>query len=157
MKPILFILFVFLFSLNAQANKKRKSRDHISVLKSTYSTNLGGIRKVGDVYEFTIKTLSPNIIIDSVWFGSTPVPCDLFEIKKKTKIEKTTIKGEYLVRTNKDLYTNFSKQIDSTEAFNNFKPPFLFKGVAIIMYKVNGKRYYKTVNSVMQVSPKGKR
>jgi hypothetical protein len=157
MKHILIVLFAFLFSLSAHANKKRKSRDYISVLKSTYSTNQGGIRKVGDVYEFRIKTLSPNIIIDSVWFGSTPVPCDLFEIKKKTKIEKATLKGEYLVRTNKDLYTNFSKQIDSTEAFNNFKPPFLFKGVAVIMYNVNGKRYYKTVNAVKQVAPKGKR
>ena len=95
--------------------------------------------------------------IDSVWFGYTPVPCDLLESKTNQKIELAQEKGVYIVRANKNLYQNFHAQYDSTIASKHFHAPLTFKGDAIIMYKVKGRRYYKSVDNVIKGKSKGSR
>ena len=46
------------------------------------------------------------------------------------------------------MYKNFYKNIDSTEAFKNFVPPFKFDAKAIIFYKKDNKRYYYKINEI---------
>ncbi len=150
----LLIISVFFSELSA---KKKKTKDAIKFVSGVYSTNDSSIRKVGDVYVLMVKTLAENVVFDSVWFGATPVPCDLLDAKTNHKIGSSGLKGTYIVRANKNLYANFHTDIDSTTAYKNFNAPFPFKGDAVIMYKVNGVRYYKVVSKVMKVTAKGMR
>jgi len=156
MKKKSLLLFLLITALSSSAMKK-KVADPIQYVSGTFSINEGSIRKVGRVYEFVINTLTDNVIIDSVWFGATPVPCDLLEIKTRHNIDLANVKGTYIVRANKDLYKNFNAQIDSTSSYTHFKAPFAFKGDAVIMYKVNGKRSYLNVKNVKEVKAKGYR
>jgi hypothetical protein len=154
MKNIFFVTFL-LVSFTSFAAKKKTA--YVAYVSGTFSMNESSIRKVGNVYELIINTLTENVLLDSVWFGATPVPCDLLETKTRHKIEKASEKGTYIVRANRNLYENFPGQTDSTQAYKNFKPPFRFKGDAVIMYKVKGKRYYTIAYQVKQVRPKGTR
>ena len=155
----LFYLVIFLFgtlTVFAQTRTKQKVKpDYIQYIKGTYVQDDKGT--VGDVYSFIINTRLSNITIDSVWFGATPVPCDVFETKRLQRIQGALPKGSYKVQVNKNLYEKFHQRIDSTNAFKNFKAPFTFKGDAIIMYSYKQKRYYKIVQNVSKVAAKGKR
>jgi hypothetical protein len=152
----LWLTFLFLFFFLSVGAKKKKSRAYIQYLNGMY-TNNDGVKKIGDVYSFTIQTLAKNILIDSIWFGNTPVPCDLLETKTNHKIDMAIEKGIYIVRANKNLYENFHEQFDSTAAYQGFKAPFPFKGDAVLMYKVNGKQYYKSIYNVVKGKSKGTR
>ena len=152
--PLLLLMIVTTLSLSAM---KKKATHYVKYVSGTFSNNEGAIRKVGCVYEFVINTCTDNVIIDSVWFGATPVPCDLLEITSRHKTDLANTKGMYIVRANKDVYKNFNAQVDSTLSYAAFKAPFVFKGDAVIMYKVNGKRYYVNVTNVKEVKAKGYR
>ena len=156
MKKIPLLLLMIATALSSVA-MKRKATHYVEYISGTFSNNEGTIRKVGCVYEFVISTRTDNVMIDSVWFGATPVPCDLLEIKTRHKTDLANVKGLYIVRANKDIYKNFNAQIDSTSSYAAFKAPFVFKGDAVIMYKVNGKRYYVNVMNVTEVKAKGYR
>lgn len=139
------------------AGLKKKEKELVRVLSSVYYNQDTKIRKVGTIYEITIQTMFENVTIDSVWFGATPVPCDLLETNKKHRVTIASDKGKYIIKANKNLYANFPQQVDSTQAFNNFVAPFSYNADAVIMYKVNGKRYYKIVKGVKKVKAKGTR
>jgi len=143
-----------LMSLSLMAFSKKKKCRHVKYVSGTYSENRNGNRDIGRVYELTIKTLSGNVIADSVWFGYTPVPCDLLESATKHKTDTATQKGLYIVRVNRDLYANFSQQVDSGKAYT---PAYTFRGDAVIMYTQNGKRYFLPVYDVKKIAPKPKR
>lgn len=136
---------------------KKKEKELLRVVSSVYYNQNTKIRKVGTIYEITIQTMFENVTIDSVWFGATPVPCDLLETSKKHRVTIAKDKGTYIVKANKNLYANYPQQVDSTEAYKNFVAPFSFNADAVIMYKVNGKRYYKIVRGVKMVKAKGTR
>ncbi len=156
MKNMLMSILMLSAIFPASAMKKKQQKP-LTYLSGTYSINEGPVRKVGTIYELKISTKEENITVDSVWFGATPVPCDLLETKTRHKIDKAVEKGTYIVRANKNLYENFHAQVDSTSSYKSFKRPFAFKGDAVIMYKVKGKRYYTPVTKVKQVKAKGHR
>jgi hypothetical protein len=135
---------------NKRIKKGTKQVEYLSYINGFYSHVAGGVRIVGDVYELTIKTNVDNVIIDKVWFGATPVPCDVYSMETNYRVDTASKKGTYLVKANKNLYRNFYYQIDSSEAAQSFRPPFIFKGDAIVMYTYKGKRYYKSVSGVEQ-------
>lgn len=151
-KCILFLLILFVSSQVLNAKKKKQVRD-IKVVNATYSNNDNSIRKVGNVYQFTIQTNVNNITIDSVWFGATPIPCNILSIKTKERLTTAEKKGKYMVQVNRNLYANFPQQADSTKAATLFKAPFAFRGKAVLFYKKNGIRMYEIVNQVKEVAP----
>jgi hypothetical protein len=153
MKPAHFILILFFLTTGScLASKNQKSR-HIRCIQSTYSI-VEGVQPVGRIYEFQILVKESGCRIDSVWFGSTPVPCEVLESEKRNPVNGLLPQGEYIVRANKDLYTNYPKEFDKTTAEKMFKQPFKFKGDAVILYTIRGKRYARVVYDVQQVPSK---
>lgn len=150
-KSILFFLIFFVSSHIVFAKKKKQVSD-IKVVSATYSNNDNTVRKVGNVYQFTIQTYVDNITVDSVWFGATPVPCNILSIKTKERLAKAEKKGRYMVQVNRNLYANFPQQADSTKAALMFKAPFAFRGKAVLFYMKNGVRMYEVVNQVKEVA-----
>lgn len=153
MKMICTIVIMSL-SILLFANKKNK---HFTYISGTCIHAVDSIKKVGDIYDFSIKTHKTKLLIDSVWFGATPVPCDVFESTTNQKVAVAFKKGKYHVRVNKNLYENFPALIDSSIAYKNFKSPIPFKGDAMIMYIYKGKRYFQSVSGVELIKKKGTR
>lgn len=161
MKKILFVILplVLITTLLFAQQKKRKSKskpktEHIKYLSGFYSNQKGGVRIIGNVFEMSLQTNVSNIIIDSVWFGATPVPCDVYSMETNYKVDTAKKVGRYLLKVNKNLYRNFYYKIDSSEAARNFKAPFEFYSDAIIMYRYKGKRYYQPVYNIEYRIPK---
>ncbi|MBK7764210.1 MAG: hypothetical protein IPI46_12840 [Bacteroidetes bacterium] len=153
MKLLVSILFMVI-SLQLFAIKKGK---HFTYVSGTCIHAVDSIKKVGDIYDFTIKTHKTKLLIDSVWFGATPVPCDVYESTTNHKVAFAFKKGKYHVRVNKNLYQNFPTLVDSTQAHKNFKASVPFKGDAMIMYIYKGKRYFESVSGVEIIKKKGTR
>lgn len=143
---IAFILMLGQLEAKKKGNiKRKKPQTAFIVIDSKYSIKSRGIGPIGAMYEFEIRTMQENITIDSVWFGATPVPCDLYKDPGGFVIKQTSEKGIYYIKANKDLYSSFPQYFDSTEAFKNFKTKHSFEGIAMIMYLQNGKRNYISV------------
>lgn len=153
---VMLILLVLPASLSL-AKGKKAPRARISVLEASYSSSTSGQRIIGDVYEFKVMTKARDILIDSVWFGYTPVPCDVYETKAMHKVQKATEPGVYLIRANKDLYRYFFSSIDSTQAAQQFVAPQSFKGVAMIFYRYQGKRFILRVPKAVKKPSKMQR
>lgn len=139
--------------------KKRKAlqREFISYQSGFYSFVHTNRKTTGNIYEVNIQVLANGVLIDSVWFGATPVPCDLYEMKTLQRVTSPVNRGRYLIKANKDLYANFYRNIDSTFAYNHFVEPFPFKADLVIMYQYNGKRYYKSIKNIEQRPQKSMR
>lgn len=152
MKKIL-TAFLFIFiAFNAMSGQKPK-RNVLRCIDATYS-NIEGIRKVGNVYEFMVEVRKNDILIDSVWFGTTPVPCDVHDLSTGHRIRQKLPRGRYMVRANRDLYINYAAEYDSTAAFQRFVPPFNFRATAYLMYQSKGKRGYALVRQARKVTGK---
>lgn len=132
-------LLTFSVGLASAGKKKNKC---LQLISGTYSETNGPTRKIGTIYEFDIKTVCGNIKIDSVWFGSTPVPCDVIQLNTRSKVDSCLTPSLYRIRANKDLYKHFTRQYDSTTIYKNFVAPMPFQGEAIIFYIINGQRKY---------------
>ena len=146
-KYLSLFFFIFISTQNIFAQKKNK-KQYIQYKKGSYSF-VQNIRKItGNIYTLEIETCKPNLIIDSVWFGGTPIPCDVYEPKQMHKATVPLQKGTYIIKANKDLYKNFYKNIDSTQAFKTFVSPFAFSAQAYIMYLYKNKRYYLPIKNV---------
>lgn len=151
----IFLLTCF-FSHDSFSAKKRKSlaKEIVTYQSGFYSFVHNNIRTVGNIYELKINVHANNVIIDSVWFGATPVPCDVYETRTLQRVASPVLKGQYLVKANRNLYENFYRNIDSTFSYNLFVPPFPFKGDLVIMYSYQGKKYYKVINNVEERAQK---
>ncbi len=114
---------------------------------ATYTYRKSGVRLIGHVYSFHVKSMAPGLIIDSVWFGATPVPCDVYDA---TGQPADTLKrpGAFLIKANRDLYRLFPEQADSSTAARTFRTPFAYPGQPVIMYWYKGKRGYVKVKGV---------
>lgn len=152
MKKMIAACFIVFAALTATSSQKPK-RNVLRCIDATYTT-IEGIRKVGNVYEFLVETRKDGVRIDSVWFGATPVPCDVHDLRTGHPIRQVLRKGKYMVRANRDLYINYTAEYDSTAAFQRFVPPFNFQGTAYLMYQRNGKRGYTMVSQARKVSGK---
>ncbi len=150
---LLLLCFMFISPMAfAQKKKKRKKRntptEYVKYVSGFYTYQKGGVRIIGDVYELILKTNVDQIIIDSVWFGATPVPCDVYSMNTSYKTDTAHSKGEYLLKVNKNLYRNFYYQIDSSAAATAFNVPFNYYSDAIVMYRYKGKRYYMPIYGI---------
>ncbi len=149
------ILSLLLFSCffaheNFAAKKRAASKEILSYQGGFFSYVHNNIRTVGNIYELTVFVNASDVTIDSVWFGATPVPCDVYETKTLQRVSPPVMRGKYLIKANRDLYANFYRNIDSSFAYNHFAAPFPFKGELVIMYSCKGKRYYKTIKAIEQ-------
>ena len=141
--------------VSVQARKKNVA---VKYLGGTMIHAYDSLRKVGDVYDFQVQTFKPNIYFSAVWFGATPVRCDVYEQPTNYRTDTARKPGLYHLSVNKDLYKNFPSSFDSTRAFPSFQPPLSFRGEAIILYAERGKpASYLTVKRVKKVSLKGTR
>jgi hypothetical protein len=150
-KIILISIFLMVFTLaNARVKKRNQLQklDGIELINSTFMHKSGGI-----IYQFEIKTKVENITIDSVWFGGAPVPCDLYKTLGDFRIEQTNEKGTYYVKANKNLYRIFPQKFDSTNALKSLKSLKVKRNgsVAVIMYKLNGRRAYFRIGEATEV------
>lgn len=155
-KIILVAILFFCLPQIIFATKKRRTatRELITCQNAFFSLVQNNIRTVGEIYELSITVNAHDVTIDSVWFGATPVPCDVYETKALQRVASPVLKGKYLVKANRDLYRNFYRNIDSTFAYNHFTAPFPFKGTLVIMFTYKGKRYYKTITNVEERAQK---
>ncbi len=141
------LLAFFMYGKKKTPIKHKKKIEHLIVQSSYYSWRIKGIGPIGNVYEFNITTLFDQIIFESVWFGNTPVPCDVYNMATTYRADTAIKKGNYQIKANKNLYRYFNHMIDSTERANSFVAPFPFEGEAVICYLYKGKRYYKVVKT----------
>lgn len=140
------IILLLLVPVIALAQKRKKiKKEPITVINTTYSYVHNAYKTTGDIYEIEIQTKYNNIVIDSIWFGATPVPCDIYDKKNGQRIFDPLAPGLYMIKANKDLYKYFYRNIDSTTAYQRFVPPFTFNAVCVIFYKYNNKRMYYTI------------
>lgn len=140
------------------ALQARKQKAAVKYLSGTMIHAYDSLRKVGDVYDFQVQTFKPNIYFTAVWFGATPVRCDVYEQQTNYRTDTARKPGLYHLSVNKDLYKNFPSSFDSTQAFPAFQQPFSFRGEAIILYTERGKpASYLTVKRVKKVPWKGTR
>lgn len=148
------VLLCLTVGLPAEAKRKQGARrplpSPVRCDSASFMYMKGGVRLIGHVYEFYLSTSVPNIILDSVWFGATPVPCDVYALPEGLPVDTAKKAGRYLLKVNRDLYRNFPDMTDSTEAFRRFRPPFVFKGDAMLMYRYKGKRYFLPVYHIEQ-------
>jgi hypothetical protein len=152
-KMLVAVCLLCLLTIIVCAGKKKKSKC-LSFVSGTYTITNGPTRIIGTIFELDVKTTCSHILIDSMWFGNTPVPCDVINLSTKNKVDSCAANVIYRVRGNKDLYKNFASKFDSTAAYNLFKAPFAFKGEAVIFYKVNGVRYYLVGSGLTNKAPK---
>jgi hypothetical protein len=151
MKKICIILLTILSTSISYGQQKGQTKKGVFVIENSFYTFVDrGIKLTGNVYEFTIRTKKPKVVIDSVWFGATPVKCDIYQNGNRLMSDTLQSAGMYTVKANKDLYKNFYPASDSTEAYKKFKPPFAFRSQAAIFYFFKGKRYYETVCGIPQ-------
>lgn len=132
---------------------QKKSNPPLLVLKTSYAEEVNSRGSIGRIYEFIVTVRKAPLIIDSIWFGATPVPCDIYasgSTQRMTSIEKP---GQYRISANRDLFRYFTKT-DSTLVGQWFKPPFRFRGHAVLMYKFRGKRNYIVVQKASKRPPK---
>lgn len=152
---IFFCLFISLpFFVLANKKKKKQSIENIHIESVLFTNNHNSVRNKGRIYEIKLQTKTDGILIDSIWFGSTPVPCDIYQSNTYQRTQGSLPKGNYIIKANQDLYKNFSHTIDSSEASQNFIQPFTFKGIAVLMYLQAGKRNYKIIKYAKEISPK---
>lgn len=113
----------------------------------TYTNVASKTRTTGRIYRFQMAVFMPNIKIDQVWFGDTPVPCEVYKMPGRIRVDTCLLAGNYLVEANRDLYKNFSTKYDSTEMMKNFHPKKTFSGEAVIWYWQKGLRLSYTINN----------
>lgn len=151
-KTILLLTICLSFLMPSQAQKrKKKNRKPVPAVRfesGFFTYRKGGVRLIGNVYEFTLRTYYSNVVFDSVWFGATPVPCDLYDANTGIKTDTAKTPGLYLVKANRDLYRLFYEKVDSTQAAARYKAPYKFSSEAYVMYMYQGKRYYLPISNL---------
>lgn len=148
-----FVFWIILMLFVSSSFAQKKTHHPLVVLKTSYAEEVNNRGSIGRIYEFLIEVRKAPLIIDSVWFGATPVPCDLYpsgSTQRITWIEKV---GKYRISANRDLFRYFTKT-DSTLVWQWFKPPFRFRGHAVLMYKFRDQRNYVVVQKASKRIPK---
>lgn len=147
---IIFLLVLPMILLGQKRKKIKIKKEPINVINTTYSYVYNAYKTTGNIYEIEIQTKYNNIVVDSVWFGATPVPCDIYDKKNGQRIFDPLTAGQYVIKANKDLYKYFYRNIDSSYAYAHFVAPFTFNAVCIIFYKYNNKRMYYTIHNATE-------
>lgn len=146
------LIFIFLlFLVNGFAAKKTKPASNLQ-LKDAWFSERPSPRNIGREYEFVIKVLQDDIRIDSVWFGATPVPCDVWNEKKTQRVVQLVKNETCRISCNRDLYRYFSDRYDSTK-IPAFQAPFQFQGEAVILYHRNSKAITYKVFKIRRKAP----
>lgn len=148
-----FVFWIILMLFVSSSFAQKKTHHPLVVLKTSYAEEVNNRGSIGRIYEFLIEVRKAPLIIDSIWFGATPVPCDLYpsgSTQRITRIEKV---GKYRISANRDLFRYFTRT-DSTLVWQWFKPPFRFRGHAVLMYKFRDQRNYVVVQKASKRIPK---
>jgi hypothetical protein len=152
-KLFLLSIVMALLSLGLMSFIKRK-KNCIKVIQSSVIDMRNTPRQIGMVYEFDVQLKCNAIVFDSVWFGNTPVPCDAVDLLASVKVDTCYPGKTYRIRANKELYQNFPGRYDSSLHAKQFKPPFAFRGVAVVFYRYKGKRSYLVINKAEEKTTK---
>jgi hypothetical protein len=136
------------------------------VLSFTSQDWHGGIKGSGGGtnYEITAvsKQSSANLIIDQLWIGQK-----YYEITASKKFPASSADGFSANDTiyihasdyhrdsdfNKNTETVGGEKQQTTETAVNIDPPYTYTGAALIGYKLNGLRLYKTIDKIIKKAP----
>lgn len=125
-------------NLSGSIAGKKIARRTMTCQSVTYKMVQNSSRITGRVYQFQMAVFVPQLKIKRVWFGDTPVPCEVYLMPGRIHVDSCMKAGLYLVEANRDLYKNFSSQYDSLEVSKNFHPKRSFQGEAMIIYDWKG-------------------
>lgn len=148
-----FVFWIILMLFVSSSFAQKKTHHPLVVLKTSYAEEVNNRGSIGRIYEFLIEVRKAPLIIDSIWFGATPVPCDLYPSGRTQRITRIEKAGKYRISANRDLFRYFTKT-DSTLVWQWFKPPFRFRGHAVLMYKFRDQRNYVVVQKASKRIPK---
>jgi hypothetical protein len=123
------------------------------VVHSASYTEKPAPRFNGRIYEFEISCNKTGLVLDSVWFGNAPVPCDVFTFNRKEKVTSLQSGQHYIVRCNRDLYSQYPDRFDSVKAATYFKAPFSFRGKAVLLYSLSSQHFGVSVKSIRYRKP----
>lgn len=151
MRTLVFVLSLLGVGILVQA-KKKPSLKHAVVLQASMREKPSP-RSDGRLYEFEIKALQDNLQFDSVWFGATPVPCDVWTSPIREKATSIKKNSTYVIRCNRDLYRYYADRFDSTTSSPVLKNK-RFEGEAMLLYLYQGKRYTLRVSHILSKQPK---
>lgn len=147
-----FFWIILMISVHCSFAQK-KTNHPLVVLKTSYAVEVNHRGSIGRIYEFIVTVRKAPLIIDSIWFGATPVPCDIYASGSTQRITSIEKPGQYRISANRELFRYFTKT-DSTVVGQWFKPPFRFRGHAVLMYKFREKRNYIVVQKASKRPPK---
>ena len=148
-----FVFWIILMLFVSSSFAQKKTHHPLVVLKTSYAEEVNNRGSIGRIYEFLIEVRKAPLIIDSIWFGATPVPCDVYPSGSTQRITRIEKAGKYRISANRDLFRYFTKT-DSTLVWQWFKPPFRFRGHAVLMYKFRDQRNYVVVQKASKRIPK---
>jgi hypothetical protein len=148
-----FVFWIILMMCFYSSYSQKKNNHPLVVLKTSYAEEVNNRGSIGRIYEFMVEVRKAPLIIDSIWFGATPVPCDIYPSGSTQRITSIEKAGQFRISANRDLFRYFTKT-DSTLVGQWFKPPFRFRGHAVLMYKFRDKRNYVVVQKASIRIPK---
>lgn len=151
MRKLVLVLSLLSVATLVQAKKKNLVK-HAVVLQANMREKPAP-RSDGRLYEFEIKALHDNLQFDSVWFGATPVPCDVWTSPIRGKATSIKKNSTYLISCNRDLYRYYADRFDSTASSHVLKNT-RFEGEAMLLYRYQGKRYTLRVNHILSKQPR---
>lgn len=93
------VLYVILF-VPAIAGKKK----HIRFISGFYTHEIRNQRDKGHVYEISIRVIRNGVRVDSVYFDTLAVPCDVWRAPILQRIQEPCTPGYYIIKANRDFY-----------------------------------------------------
>jgi hypothetical protein len=153
-----FILFVIAVLLGCHHTKKIVSTDSkensiedFTILIATSQDWHGGIKGSGSGtnYEICIITRQPSglLAIDQLWVGEKFHTAQAVKKFPATSKDGFTANDTVYIHAADHCKSPDNKDTTATEE-KNIAPPFLYKGAALIGYKIFGKRMYKTIDAI---------
>jgi hypothetical protein len=153
---------------NSVEQKVNENYADFSVLSFTSQDWHGGIKGSGGGtnYEITAVTnqSSVNLIFDQLWIGQKfyeitvikkfpAVTADGFSANDTIYIHASDYRKDPDFNRNIQVTDSETKKIIKTAEATNINPPYVYKGVALIGYKLNGQRVYKIIESIIKKPP----
>jgi hypothetical protein len=149
---VITLLFSISFLTNIYAQE-------FEIIETTAQKWAGGQEQTGHgvLYTITLKTKknSQKLILDKLWVGS-----DFFTIKPYKHTGNENVEN---FNDGDTLFTNARSRIapsrlvddekDIKQYIEKEKPPFNYKGIALIGYIYKGKRKFKSIEAFIELKP----
>jgi hypothetical protein len=130
----------------------------VSATDQGWSGGIAGLS--GDNFKFVISCACAGqpIIPDTLWAGDEPIPLSTGDSLDAGNVRITYLKNKKTARieittgTQKSEYTRFEMPPDNVNTTAG-RPPFGYKGVALLSYHYGGRQHYFTISRFTKVLP----